>query len=321
MLSFAHLEALIAIAELGSFRAAADRLGVTQPTISMRVKELEQSLSTTLFDRSRYRPQLTADGRAILNYAQRMMVLMREMRGAVLEGAGMAGTIRLGAADTFALTCLPTLLARLEDRFPRLKVALDIDYSFNLNKKLHRGELDLAFLTAPTAGPDVIIETLAPIDLAWVASPRMAVPDRRLAPADLKDVPIITNPEPSNLYTTTVGWFAKAGLEAARLSTCNSLTYMVRLAVAGVGVSLLPTAILRAEVDSGLLRVLETEPAVAPHLLAIASRSAPGSPDLSVVRDMAREVASRSELALDGPISADPRPNAPRVEPIRRAGR
>ncbi|MFO1061380.1 MAG: LysR family transcriptional regulator [Dongiaceae bacterium] len=297
MLSFAHLEALIAIAELGSFRAAAERLGVTQPTVSMRIRELEHSLGTQLFDRSTYRPRLTADGREILRYAQRMMGLLHEMRASALDGAGVVGTIRLGAADTFALTCLPALLGRLEDRFPRLKVALDIDYSFNLNRKLQAGELDLAFLTAPAAGPEVSVEPLAPIGLAWVASPRLGLPEGRLSPADLCDLPILTNPEPSNLYSTALAWFGGAGLEPARLSTCNSLTHMLRLAAAGVGVSLLPTAILRAEVEAGLLRVLETAPAIAPHEMALGLRCGPGAPDLSLVRSLAREVVARSELA------------------------
>jgi DNA-binding transcriptional LysR family regulator len=300
MLSFAHLEALIAIAELGSFRAAAERLGVTQPTVSMRIRELEHSLSTQLFDRSTYRPRLTADGREILRYAQRMMGLLHEMRAIALDGAGVVGTIRLGAADTFALTCLPALLGRLEDRFPRLKVALDIDYSFNLNRKLQAGELDLAFLTAPSAGPEVSVEPLAPIALAWVASPRLGLPEGRLSPADLADLPILTNPEPSNLYSTALAWFGGAGLEPARLSTCNSLTHMLRLAAAGVGVSLLPTAILRAEVEAGLLRVLETAPAIAPHEMALGLRCGPGAPDLSLVRSLAREVVARSELAAPG---------------------
>lgn len=297
MLSFAHLEALIAIAELGSFRAAAERLGVTQPTVSMRIRELEHSLDTQLFDRSTYRPRLTADGREILKYAQRMMGLLREMRAAALDGAGVVGTIRLGAADTFALTCLPTLLGRLDDRFPRLKVALDIDYSFNLNRKLQAGELDIAFLTSPTAGPEVAIEPVATIGLVWVASPRLGLPEGRLAPADLRDLPILTNPEPSNLYSTAIDWFGQAGLEPARLSTCNSLTHMLRLAAAGVGVSLLPTAILHAEIEAGLLRVLETVPAIPPHELAMALRSGPGAPDLSLVRSLVREVVARSELA------------------------
>jgi DNA-binding transcriptional LysR family regulator len=297
-LSFAHFEALIAIAELGSFRAAAERLGVTQPTVSMRIRELESRLDAQLFDRSTYRPRLTADGREILKHAQRMVALLREMRASVIHGGGLGGTIRLGAADSFALTCLPNLLARLEDRFPRLKVALDIDYSFNLNRKLQAGELDIAFLTSPSAGPEVVIEPLTPISLVWVASPRLSLPERTLTPSDLYDLPLITNPEPSNLYSTALDWFGDAGLEPARLSTCNSLTHMLRLAVAGVGVSLLPSAILRTEVEAGLLRLLETVPSIAPHEMSLALRSGSAAPDLSLVRSLALDVVARSELAV-----------------------
>ena len=96
---------IVDFADLGSFRAAAKRLSVTQPTVSMRIRELEHSLDTPLFDRSSYRPQLTANGREILKYAQRMMALMRDMRACALDGAGVVGTIRLGAADSFALAC------------------------------------------------------------------------------------------------------------------------------------------------------------------------------------------------------------------------
>jgi DNA-binding transcriptional LysR family regulator len=298
MLGFAHLEALIAIAESGSFRAAAERLNVTQPTVSMRIRELEQTLGTRLFDRSSYRPQLTADGREALKYAQRMMVLMRDMRAATLGGEGLSGTIRLGAADTFALTCLPALLARLEHRFPRLRVALDIDHSIRLNQRLRRGELDIAFLTAPPPGPDLAIEELVPIELVWVASPRLGLPRGGVAPADLADVPVITNPEPSNLYASAMGWFGGAGIEPQRLSTCSSLTYMVHLAAAGVAASLLPVAILRPEIESGVLHAFPARPAIAPHTLAMARRSGLALPDLAVVEELAREVVARSALLV-----------------------
>lgn len=296
MLSFTHLEALIAIAESGSFRAAAERLNITQPTVSMRIRELEQTLNTQLFDRSTYRPQLTADGRDILKYAQRMMVLMREMRAVPLGGAGLLGTIRLGAADTFALTCLPALLARLDHRFPKLNVALDIDHSVRLNEKLRRGELDIAFLTAPPPDPGVVTEDLVPIELVWVASPRLGLPRDRITPADLRDVPIITNPEPSLLYRTLLAWFGEARVEPARLSTCSSLSYMVHLAAAGVGASLLPSAILQPEIESGVLHMTEAVPPIAPHQLAMSYRASAGSGDFSVVLEIARDVVARSTL-------------------------
>jgi DNA-binding transcriptional LysR family regulator len=73
---------------------------------------------------------------------------------------------------------------------------------------------------------------------------------------------------------------------------------MLRLAAAGVGASLLPIAILHLEVESGVLRVLETDPPIEPHEMAIAVRSAPTSPDLSPVLEIAREIVARSDLAV-----------------------
>jgi DNA-binding transcriptional LysR family regulator len=86
VLTIPHLEALVAIDEFGSFRAASERLNVTQPTISLRIKELEQSLRVTLFDRSSYRPQLTEDGRKILVLARKTLSLTREMHSVSRQG-------------------------------------------------------------------------------------------------------------------------------------------------------------------------------------------------------------------------------------------
>ena len=128
MIAFAliHLEALIEIAQHGSFQAAADRLGVTQPTISMRVHDLESALGGPLFDRSGHRAVLTERGREALRYARQIVGLARELHG-VSASEEAAGVVRIGAADTFALQQLPGLLAELERRYPRLRVDVTID--------------------------------------------------------------------------------------------------------------------------------------------------------------------------------------------------
>src|SRR5687768_14035848 len=103
----------------------------------------------------------------------------------------LAGTIRMGAADTIALTHLSKLLARIAARYPKTHVDVDVDFSANLDRKLHAGALDIGFLTAPTPSPTVAVEPLLDLDLAWLAGPQLALPRRRLAPADLAEVPII----------------------------------------------------------------------------------------------------------------------------------
>lgn len=297
MLSLQHLEALVAIVELGSFRAASERLNLTQPSVSLRIKELEQSLGVHLFDRSRYRPRLTPEGQEILKLAQRTLALTREIQMVARNRIAVEGKIRLGAADTFALVCLPALFARLEVRAPALQIALDIDYSVNLDKKLHDEQLDIAFLTTPLAGPDVDLERLVPIDLVWVASPRFGLEPGILAPADLASIPIITNPEPSNLYTTTLTWFSDAGIKPARLSTCNSLLHIQRLAASGVGAALLPISILSEELANGTLSAFQAKPTIEPHWLYMATRRHTDQPTCAVIKDIAREIVGTSSLA------------------------
>ena len=150
MIRFAliHLEALFEIAQQGSFQAAADRLGVTQPTISMRVRDLERALGGPVFDRSGHRAVLTERGREALRYARQMVGLARELH-AVSASEEAAGVVRIGAADTFALQQLPGLLAELERRYPRLRVDVTIDHSVRLSRVLRREGIDMAFLTMP----------------------------------------------------------------------------------------------------------------------------------------------------------------------------
>jgi LysR family cyn operon transcriptional activator len=287
--SLSHLEALNAIAEQGSFRAAAERLGVTQPTISMRIRDLEAALGVHLFDRSGHRAILSEQGRETLRYAQRMIALARELH-TTAASVEVCGVVRLGAADTFALTHLPALLAELEHRYPRLRVDLTIDHSVPLYRLLRRDGIDLAFLTMPEEAPELHLERLFPVELRWVASPGLMLAIGELTARHLATVPILTNPAPSHLYSSVRDWVAAEGEVADRLHTCNSLTVMIKLAAAGFGASLLPIAILAGEIGAGTLRELRTRQPVPPHMFFLARRRHASPPQLRFVEDVAREI-------------------------------
>jgi DNA-binding transcriptional LysR family regulator len=143
----------------------------------------------------------------------------------------------MGAADSFALTHLSALLARLTELHPRTHIDLEIGFSTNLNRKLQAGELDIAFLTSPTASASVCVEPLLALELAWLASPKLGIHGRLLGPTELFQRPIITNPGPSHLYSTIHDWFAGAGLVPQRLNTCTSLTIVAKLTADGIGIS------------------------------------------------------------------------------------
>ena len=198
---------------------------------------------------------------------------------------------------SFAMVCLPELMRRIESRFPKVRAEIRVDFSVLLNESLHAGDLDIAVLTAPAPGPLVTVEPLVDHELRWVASPKLSLGKGTLKPADLAAVPIITNPNPSNLYTSITGWFAAAGVQPVRIHTCNSLVIMTRLALEGAGISLLPVAILRKEIRRGALRALRVAPKIPAHRLAVAyRRDAPGQ-GLRTVSQMIQELARASDLA------------------------
>jgi DNA-binding transcriptional LysR family regulator len=294
--TFAQLEAFFWVARTGGFRAAAARLNLTQPTVSQRVRELEAALGCTLFDRSGYRARLTRLGTDLLGQAERILALARELESHGPGELPFHGLLRIGASDLFAMTCLSEFLMTLEARHPQLKIEVAVRYSQRLAHQLDERELDLAFLTDPEVTGDVVVVPLGSVELAWVASPRMALPDRRLRPADLADVPILTNPLPSNLYTSIYTWFAADDAVPRRVSTCDSLPIMAQLVGGGFAISLLPVRMLDQELASGRIRRLEVAGRIASHTLCLAWRTAELGGGIESILATVREVLDRTSV-------------------------
>ena len=288
-LSLRRLEALFWVARLGSFRAAARHLNVSQPTVSQRVRELEAELGSQLIDRGGGASRPTRQGATVLHSAERILELASEVESVGKAAADLSGVLRIGAADTFAMTHLPALVAKLEARYPNLLVELQVRHSRLLNRALAARELDVAFLTHPESAEDMVTVPLEEIHLGWVAGPGVDLPGR-VAPGDLRDVQIITNPPPSHLDTTIRAWFAGAGFRPRRISTCDTLSIIVRLVTANVGVSLLPLGLLEAELASGALRTLRAAPMISPHTLCGAYPRGEAGPAMDAVIDQARAI-------------------------------
>jgi DNA-binding transcriptional LysR family regulator len=264
--TLSQLETFYWIARLGSFRAAGRHLNLTQPAVSLRIRELEMAIRTQLFERTRQRATLSDEGARLAPIAERMLALADE-----IECAGRAdplrGLLRVGAVDTVAMLCMTQFMIAMKSRYPSLRVELSVEVSTQLAARVQDREVDLAFVTDPTLGSHIESQRLGPIALAWVASTTLPIPHRTVRPVDLIDQQIITNPRPSQLYETTLGWFRDVPPEAIHLSTCNSMALIARYVVAAFGISILPPVALAEEVKAGQVRVLDARPAIAPRIL------------------------------------------------------
>ena len=288
-----QLEALLWISKLGSFRSAARKLRLSQPAVSSRIRELESQLGISLLDRSRHRPRVTAEGLEVLRHAEQMIGLAENFRTRFGARDRLPKSIRMGAADSFALTYLSPLLARLAELHPGTHIDLEVGFSTHLDRKLQAGELDIAFLTAPTANASVSVEPLLTLEVAWLASPKLELHGRRLGPADLFQRPIITNPGPSHLYSTIHEWFAGAGLVPQRLNTCTSLTIVAKLTADGIGISALPPALVRRELARSQLVRLTTAPELPFHYISVGYRVWTEQGDLAPIANLAHSLVTR----------------------------
>ena len=295
-LTLAQLEAFHWTLRLGSVRAAAERLHLSQPTISVRLRVLERSLERKLFERRGRRLQATTAGAALADQAEQMLGLATR-----IEHGGsdpLRARLRLGAPDSFAMVCLPRLLGSLERDYPELIVDISVDNSLALNRRLNQRDLDLAFISNVETGEAIRSEMLGAQDLAWVASPRLHLGGGTLRPRDLAGFQIFTNPEPSRLDTLVRDWFGRAGVEPGRISTCNSLVVMRRLIVSSAGLSLLPTAIVRSDLRSGILQRLETHPAIPEQRLYAAYHADVAGPSIATILVFARRILSRTNFLM-----------------------
>lgn len=268
--SLAQLEAFYWITRLGSFHAAARHLHITQPTVSARIADLESVLGAPLFLRGRQRAQLTTRGRGIVDSVDRMLRLSDDIAQHGANNRTLRGLLRLGAVESVALLALPRLLPRFIASFPDLKVELTLDVGAALSRKLNAGELDVAILTDPQVSDTISIELVGNILLGWMAGSQFKLPRREIRPRDLRTVPIFTMPNPSSIYLAMSHWFDAANVVPEHVNSCNSLALMARLIVEGQGLAVLPTALMRAEIENGQIRLLSTKPGVASAKMAVA---------------------------------------------------
>jgi DNA-binding transcriptional LysR family regulator len=257
--SLPSLEAFYWVVRLGGFQAAATRLGIAQPTVSNRVKELERRTGRVLLTRAGHRATPTVHGEATYEYAGRILGLVQDLEGRLRSGGPLRGVLRLGASDGFAMTCLGGLLKTLKVTAPELRIAITVGNSRALEGRLREGDLDLAILSDALETRDLRTQALGEQEIAWVASPNLEL-GSPLRAADLLTQQIFTNPPPSHLFSVLMDWFGASGEAPPSLSSCDSVAVIASLVTAGAGMSILPVCIVREQLAAGTLLRLDVRP-------------------------------------------------------------
>jgi DNA-binding transcriptional LysR family regulator len=290
--TLAQLEAFYWIAKLGTVRDAARHMNLAQPTVSLRIRDLETALGAALFERAGRTVRLTHEGLILLQDATPLLAAARQIQERAGTHDAVQGTIRLGVPETFAVVCLPELINVLSREHPALRLELDIATSATLSRHVEDRQVDLAFVANPEDNPRLRLLALGQHEFGWMAHARLEVsPPAR--PADLRHLPIISNPHPSPQYGAITDWFRSAGLEPLRLSFCNSVSVIAHLVTAGVAISVLPLPMVEHDVAAGRLKVIASRPRIANLIIYACYRAAEASANINAVIRATRQVLDR----------------------------
>lgn len=239
-----------ALADAGNFRKAAETVGVSQPSLSQQITNLEEVLRTPLVERGRAGAVLTAAGREVLARASSILDEVKGLtRIAEQVGSGVSGTYRLGASATLGPYLLPSVVRRLHADHPSLRLFIRDGTPRDLLDDLDSGRLDLVLTQLPVLSSDFEVRRLFREPL------HLAVPhDHRLAgrsnaeDSDLQEETLLVLSAAFSLHTQLTELAQTLGATLRQDYEGSSLDALRQMVAMNMGITLLPALYAQSEV-------------------------------------------------------------------------
>jgi LysR family hydrogen peroxide-inducible transcriptional activator len=258
MITLKQLRYLSALAENRHFGKAAEACAVTQPALSMQIRELEKDLGVNLVERRPGEVILTEVGSEVARRAEHVLAAARDLTDfARHSGRLLTARLRLGVIPTLAPYVLPRVLPVLQQRHPSLRVELRETQTHSLLDELLRGALDAILLALPVEESDV--ETLPLFDDPFLLAIPAGDPRSDRARIDARDIDmrrLILLEEGHCLRDQALAFCATARTGAPSSLGATSLSTVMQMVANGYGVTLLPRVALPVEGRDKRVKVL-----------------------------------------------------------------
>ena len=260
-INFHRLFIFHTVARLGSFTKAAVELKISQPAVSIQVKELERSLDTTLLSRLRTGVVLTDTGGTVYDYTRRIFALADEMSFAIQDVSGLqSGRLTIGSSSTPGEYILPLAIGRFLERYPRVEVSLAISNTQTIVDQILNRELDLGMAGAPVDIKGLVSFQYVQDEIVLVASTTHALArERRVTLDDVADEPFVMRESGSATRRAAEECFDARGIQVRVVMDLGSNEAVKRAAAAGLGLGVLSKFSVGPDVAAGYLTVLSVE--------------------------------------------------------------
>jgi LysR family hydrogen peroxide-inducible transcriptional activator len=306
MITLRQLRYLASLARHRHFGRAAEDCAVTQPALSMQVRELEREIGVELVERKPGEIALTETGLEVAERAERILAATRDLVDFARHRDLLSGQLRFGIIPTLAPYVLPPMLPRLQESYPGLRLEVRETQTRLLLGELASGDLDCVMLALPVEGADV--ETLKLFDDRFVLAASVAEPlpdHKRMAVDDVDQRRLILLEEGHCLRDQALAFCATTWRDAPAGLGATSLTTVMQMVANGYGVTLLPEVAVETEARDSrvkLLRFAEPQPARAVGLAW--RRTSPRKKDFAALGEIIKETlcVARADREAGAPI-------------------
>jgi DNA-binding transcriptional LysR family regulator len=299
-LALPHLRALAAVARHGSFSRAAGELNLTQPAVSMQVRQLEAALGLPLLERIGKRAFPTAAGEVLIAHAGRAFLeleagieTVQQLRGVV------AGRVRLGTSASISIYLLPSLLRRFRVRYPRTQLVVVTGNASDIARAVVANDLDLGIVSLPVRHRELTVSAFYRDDLIAIAPPRGAWRrTRRIGAAELAEQPLILFERGATLRRLIDGWFHRAGASPAQVMEMGNTEAIKKLVGAGLGLSVTSWFSAKQDAQTGAVTGIRLDPPLFRQIGIVRRRDKTRTPSLGAFLDALAELGA--ELSAKG---------------------
>ena len=254
-----HLQIFVAVADYGKMRAAAERLHISQPSVSQAVRELESYYNIKLFERLSQRIYITETGKKLLPYARHIIDSFETMEG-FINDTSAGNVIRVGGSVSVGTRLLPPMIKSLENEVPDVDVCVIVDNTAAIEGKIQRSELDIAVVEGIVRSDELVKKDIYDDELVLVVGPEHELfnhPGIKLK--ELTKHALISRESGSVERNQFEQFLLEHDIKMKNKWSCSNTETIKKAVLNGEGIAILSRMVIEKEIAAGEVRVLNVE--------------------------------------------------------------
>lgn len=249
-----HLQIFVDVADSGKMTSAAEKLYISQSSVSQAIADLEEEYQVKLFERLNKRLYITEAGKSLLRYSRSILSLYNDMNSYMHN---RKPTLRIGSTFTIAASILSSLVRELNKVSPDSKNEVMVERTGRLEQMLLCGELDIAFVEGTIESGDIVTEPILTDELVLLCSPFHPFFKRdEIYLYELQNQPFIQRESSSNTRKLFESELKKNGVQVYNKWICNNMEAIKSAAVNGQGLAIMSARIVQLECKNGQLKIV-----------------------------------------------------------------